>query len=127
MTFLFGRREWSGRMNLKTGEKELDYLSVHYALMNAQEESVTRLIPLPVVLYHLYLKVVHSGMTVDEILSLPEGRRAQFYGESLQITCSAGLFPYEKDFKPGVALSLWHGIGITAVGTEDMVRSVTCA
>ncbi len=123
VTLLLGRREWSGRINLKTGEKELDYLSVHYALMNAQEESVTRLIPLPVVLYHLYLKVVHSGMNVGEILSLPEDRRAQFYGECLQITCSAGLFPYEKDFKPGVSLSLWHGIGITAIGTEDMVSS----
>jgi hypothetical protein len=115
-------RQFSGRANLKTGEKEMEGLCTHYAIMDAQEECVQREMPLGVVAYHMYLKLIHSGLTLDEFLSLPEEKQAEFVGEGCQITCSAGLFPYEQDFVPGLCLSFFQGIELTAQGTEDMVR-----
>lgn len=101
----------------------MEELSTHYAIMNAQEECVDRALPLPVVLYHIYLKAVHSGMSFEDILGLEDVQFAQFGGESLQINCSAGIFPYEKDFVPGIGLSFFHGLVLTASGTEDMVST----
>jgi hypothetical protein len=99
----------------------MENLSTHYALMDAQEECVKRPLPLAVVLYHVYLKTVHSGMTMQQVLDLDEVEFGQFLGEAMQITCSAGLFPYEQDFEPGLCLSFFHGITLAAVPTEDMV------
>ena len=97
-------------------------IKTHYAILNAQEESVRRIMPIAIVVYHMYLKVVHSGMTMEEVLSLDDEHLGQFFSGGLQITCDAGLFPYERDFIPNLCLSLFHGIDIAAVGTEDMVR-----
>lgn len=99
----------------------MEQLSTHYAIMNAQEECVDRAMPLAIVLYHVYLKTVHSGMSFEQVLALDDVRFAQFGGEALQINCSAGIFPYEKDFVPGITLSFFHGLTLTAVPTEDMV------
>lgn len=115
-------REFAGRVSLSSGEVEMENLMTHYAIMNAQEECVKRPLPLPVVMYYLYLKVVHSGKTISDVLSMEDEEFGQFVGEGLQGTCSAGLFPYEQDFEPGLCLSFFHGITLTAVPTEDMVR-----
>jgi hypothetical protein len=108
------------------GRSELPDLKTHYAIMDAQEESVRRLAPIPVVLYHLYLKTVHSGMTAQEVLSLPDQAYAQFTGEGFEVNCCAAIFPYEQDFVPGVAVDFFGGLGLTltAVPTEDMVSSL---
>lgn len=113
-------------MNYSTGETELEPLLTHYALMNIQEECVDRALPLPIVLYHVYLKLVHSGRTIDDVLAMDDAEFGQFLGEAMQITCSAGLFPYEQDFVPGLCLSFFHGITLSTVPTEDMV-SLSCA
>jgi hypothetical protein len=109
-----------------TGETEIPDLKTHYAIMDAQEESVRRLAPIPIVLYHLYLKTVHSGMTIEEVLAMPEEPFACFFGEGLEINCDAAIFPYEQDFVPGVGISFFDGLGLTltAVPTEDMVSCV---
>ncbi len=99
----------------------MENLATHYAIMDAQEECVNRPIPLAIVLYHVYLKAVHSGMSFEQILALDDAQFGQFVGEALQITCSAGIFPYEKDFVPGVGFSFFSGVTLQAVGTEDMV------
>ena len=93
--------------------------------MDAQEESVRRLAPIPIVLYHLYLKTVHSGMTMKEVLEMEDEPLARFFGEGLEINCDAAIFPYEQDFVPGVGISFFDGLGLTltAVPTEDMVSS----
>lgn len=106
---------------MHTGEKEVEELSTHYAIMNAQEECVARPLPLAIVLYHVYLKAVHSGMSFEQILALDDVQFGQFGAEAMQIACSAGLFPYEKDFVPGIGLSFFHGLVLQAVPTEDMV------
>ena len=100
-------------------------LKTHYAIMDAQEESVRRLAPIPIVLYHLYLKTVHSGMTMKEVLEMEDEPLARFFGEGLEINCDAAIFPYEQDFVPGVGISFFDGLGLTltAVPTEDMVSS----
>jgi hypothetical protein len=105
------------------GQPEMPDLKTHYAIMDAQEESVRRIAPIPIVLYHLYLKTVHSGLTVQEVLSLPDEAYARFTGEGFEVNCCAALFPYEQDFVPGVAISFFDGFGLTltAVPTEDMV------
>jgi len=104
-------------------EMEVPCLSTHYAVMNAQEECVQRDLPLPVVLYHMYLKVVHSGKTLSEVLHLDDASFGQFGSESLHITCSAGITPYERDFEPCLVMNFFSGLGLTPVGTEDMVSS----
>jgi hypothetical protein len=109
-------------VNTATGEKDMEEILTHYAIMNAQEECVNRPLPLAVVIYHMYLKAVHSGMSFEQILNLDDVQFAQFGSESLQISCSAGIFPYEKDFVPGIGLSFFHGLVLSAVPTEDMVR-----
>ena len=111
-------------MNTVTGEKDMEEILTHYAIMNSQEECVNRPLPLAVVIYHMYLKAVHSGMSFEQILSLDDVQFAQFGSESLQISCSAGIFPYEKDFVPGIGLSFFHGLVLSAVPTEDMVRAL---
>ncbi len=97
-------------------------LMTHYAIMNEQEECVKRLMPIGVLVYHMYLKTVHSGMTANNVLAMDDERFSQFYGQGLQITCDAALVPYQKDFVPGLALSFTEGFTLAAVGTEDMVR-----
>jgi len=101
-------------------------LQTHYALMGAQEESLDRLLPVALVVYHLYLKLHHSGMAMDAALRLSDLEFAQFFAQALQITCDAGLTPYERDFVPGLALSFTRGITIQATGTENMVCPVHC-
>lgn len=102
-------------------------MTTHYGIMNAQEECVSRPLPLAVVLYHIYLKAVHSGMSFEQILALDDVQFGQFGAEGLQISCSAGIFPYEKDFVPGIGISFFHGLVLSAVPTEDMVRDVSPA
>lgn len=94
--------------------------------MNAQEECLDRLLPEAIVVYHLYLKIVHSGMTAQQVLDLPEKEFGQFIGEVFQVTCDAGLVPYEKDFVPGLALSFSKGFTLAAVATEDIVSLPPC-
>jgi hypothetical protein len=109
-------------MNIKTGEVEVPSFDFHYGILGAMEASVTRKLPVQLALYHVYLKIVHSGMTVQEVLALPDGEFGQFVGEALQFTCDAGLFPYEKDFIPALSLSFSEGLTLAAYGTEDLVR-----
>ncbi len=101
----------------------MEGLLTHYALMDAQEEAVKRPLPLAVVLYHIYLKTVHSGMTMEQVLALDDVEFGRFTAEALQVTCSAGLFPYEQDFVPGLCLSFFHGLTVGATPTEDMVSN----
>jgi hypothetical protein len=100
-------------------------LKTHYAMMNAQEECVSRPFPAGVVIYHLYLKIIHSGLTIGEVLSMNDEDFGQFLGQGFQINCSAGIFPYEKDFVPGLCLSFFEGLTLGAVPTEDMVRTLS--
>lgn len=105
----------------------MEDVTTHYAIMDAQEQCVNRPLPLAIVLYHVYLKAVHSGMSFEQILALNDVQFAQFGGEAMQITCSAGIFPYERDFVPGVGFSFFSGVSLTAVSTEDMVSSLFLA
>ena len=110
-------------MNIKTNEVEVPSFDFHYGVLGAMEASVKRELAFQVVLYHVYLKTVHSGMTMQEVLALPDGEFGQFVGEAMQFTCDAGLFPYEKDFIPALTLSFSEGLTLAAYGTEDLVRS----
>ncbi len=92
--------------------------------MSAQEESIKRRLPVALVAYHVYLKIIHSGLTAQQILELDDASFGQFLAEAFQLTCDAGLFPYEKDFIPSLSLSFEEGIFLTASGTEDLVKFV---
>lgn len=90
--------------------------------MGSQEAALDRVLPTALVVYHIFLKLYHSGMTMESVLKLGPAQFGQFLAEALQITCDAGLTPYERDFVPGLALSFTTGMTIRATGTEDMVR-----
>ena len=114
---------YGGRINIDTGKAEYPSLVSHYASLHFQADSITRLLPHQLVLYHMYLKIVHSGMTAKQILELPDEEKGQLFLEGLQVNCCAGIFPYEQDFVPCVALSFDTGVGLVPLGTEDMVRT----
>lgn len=114
-------REFAGRFDAATGKEVCPQLLTHYAVMNAQEECMDRSLPEAIVVYHLYLKLVHSGYTAEQLLALDDKPFGQFVGEAFQITCDAGLVPYEKDFVPGLALSFSKGFTLAAVASEDIV------
>ena len=112
---------YGGRINLETGKPEYPPLSTHYASLHFQTDSVTRLLPHQLVLYHMYLKIVHSGLTAEQVLALPDDEKGQLFLEGLLPNCCAGAFPYEQDFIPCISLSLEEGLSIAPLGTEDMV------
>lgn len=69
----------------------------------------------------MYLKIVHSGLTAEQVLALPDDEKGQLFLEGLLPNCCAGAFPYEQDFIPCISLSLEEGLCIAPLGTEDMV------
>jgi hypothetical protein len=72
-------------------------LQTHYAVLHAQEETLDRVVAPGLLLYSIYLKLVHSGETIDSLLEMKDVDFARHVGASCQVTCDAGLVPYEKD------------------------------
>ena len=72
-------------------------LESHYAAMHAQEETLQRELPVALVLYHLHLKLVHSGETAESMLGMDDARFGTFLAQGLQFTCDPGLVPYQRD------------------------------
>ena len=58
----------------------------------------------------MYLKIVHSGLTAEQVLALPDDEKGQLFLEGLLPNCCAGAFPYEQDFIPCISLSLEEGL-----------------
>ena len=113
--------EWSGADLQSVGKGVIPPLKTHYALMGSQEETLNRVLPMALVVYHLYLKIYHTGMTMGAIQQLADGPFGQFFAQALQITCDAGLTPYERDFVPTFGFSFTSGLKLVAAGTENMV------
>ncbi len=99
----------------------------HYAIMNSQEECLERFIPVALVVYHAYLKILHTGMTAESILKLDDARFGQLFAQMHHITCDAGLAPYQPDVVPELTFSP-GGLGIGARGTENIVSvlAISC-
>lgn len=113
--------EWSGADLQSVGKGVIPPLQTHYALMGSQEESLERVLPMALVVYHLYLKLYHTGMTMAGVMKLSDGPFGQLFAQALQITCDAGLTPYERDFVPAFGFSFSAGLTLVATGTENMV------
>jgi len=113
-------RPFYGRIDPETGKYEIPPLKTHYTVLGAQQEMISRPAPIPVFLYHQYLRIVHSGKTIQEVLALPDEDFAPFYLQGCPLNCDAGLFPYEKDFVPGLGLTDEEEITLVASGTEDL-------
>jgi len=95
-------------------------LTSHYAIMHAQEESIKRVLPMPVVVYHMYLKLVHSGETAESVLAMADPEFGTFVSQGWQITCDPGLVPYERDAGLGASIGP-HLFDNTLVNTENIV------
>jgi hypothetical protein len=89
--------------------------------MNSQEESLRRRLPIQVVAYNVYLTLLHSGMTAKEVLSLNQVDFGRFISQAWQVTKDPGLTPYERDFVPGVMVSMTGRVKLGARSTENMV------
>lgn len=85
--------------NQKRTLREIPQLRSHYAIMHAQEDTINRFRPIAIVVYHMYLKIVHSGETAGSVLAMGDSEFGIFFPQGLQITCDAGLVPYERDAK----------------------------
>ena len=96
-------------------------LMSHYAIMHAQEEVLDRTIPIPVFVFHVTLKLTHSGLTAKEALELDDRQFGTFYPQTAQITCDSGLTPYERDFSECMKCSQSEGLQISQTTTENIV------
>lgn len=101
-------------------------LRTHYTLMNSQEEALNRPLPIPLVAYHICLRILHSGLTAEAVLKLDDVAFGRLFAQALQITCDAGLVPYQRDFVPGLAVSMTGSLVLMGKGTENMVSSFFC-
>lgn len=77
--------------------RDIPMVQTHYAAMHAQEETLQRELPEALVLYHLHLKLVHSGETAESILGMNDARFGTLFAQALQFTCDPGLVPYQRD------------------------------
>lgn len=93
--------------------------------MNAQEEALTRRLPLAIVMYHVYLRVLHSGLTPEEVLGLPDTEFGHFVGECLQFTRDPAITPYQRDITDGLGMTFSGKITLMARPTENMVLSLS--
>lgn len=100
-------------------------MTSHYAIMHAQEESIKRVLPMPVVVYHMYLKLVHSGETAESVLAMADPEFGTFVSQGWQITCDPGLVPYERDAALGASIGP-HLFDNTLVDTENIVSRPSC-
>ena len=110
-----------GGAAFQSGAPTIGPLKTHYALMNSQEESLRRRLPIQVVAYNVYLTLLHSGMTAKEVLSLNQVDFGRFISQAWQVTKDPGLTPYERDFVPGVMVSMTGRVKLGARSTENMV------
>jgi len=103
------------------GTKSIPPFITHYSFMNSQEESLTRRLPIQLVAYHIHLRILHSGLSAEQVLALPEDKFGQFIAECLQITRDAGLVPYQSDETLTFQCTATGELGLGLRGTEDMV------
>jgi hypothetical protein len=96
-------------------------LRTHYSLMNMQEESLDRKLPIPFVMYNFFLCLLHSGMTVEAALKLNDEKFGQLFSECCQVNTDVGIVPYKRDFAPGFTVSMTGGLKLVARDTENMV------
>ena len=89
--------------------------------MDMHENQWNRRVPLAFALYNMYLKVEHTGMKLSDILKLNDKLFAPIFCTSLHVTCDAGLVTYERDMDMAMVFSIFGGMGIQPVSTENMV------
>lgn len=94
----------------------------HYAIMHAQENVLDRTLPIPVFVFHVTLKLTHSGLTAEQALALDDRQFGTFYPQTAQITCDSGLSPYERDYTTGLTVNKARLMELTQVSTENIVR-----
>lgn len=89
--------------------------------MNSQQEAVRRPFPLAIVAYQIYLRLLHSGKTADEVLKMDDVGFGQFIAECFQITRDAHMVSYQGDETPGFAQTADGKVTLRCKGTENMV------
>lgn len=80
---------------------------------------------MPVVAYHMYLKLVHSGETAESVLAMDDAEFGTFVSQGWEITCDPGLVPYQRDAGLGVTIGP-HLFDNTLVSTENIVSFHPC-
>ena len=98
-------------------------LSTHYSIMDLQEHLQSRVLPIAVVAYMLYLRILHSGLSIESIAKMERPAVGQFLSEGMHFTWDSTIYKYNRDYTMAVVMSFFGGFGLQAVGTEDMVRS----
>ena len=110
--------EWAGAV-LADGTR-IEPFTTHYAILGHQERMWNRQLPVALPIFSLYLRLSHSGLTMEQIRSLPLQRRCELFLSGLGMSFDAGLVPYVRDFTTGLMLSMIQGFGIGEKTTENM-------
>lgn len=93
----------------------------HYSFMNAQQKTLTRRLPIQFIAYHFHLRILHSGMTAEQVLALPPAKFGLFVGQACEVNRDAALVPYNRDFTISPLLTMTGAMNIGLRDTEDMV------
>lgn len=110
--------EWAGAV-LSDGT-QIEPFTTHYAVLGQQEQMWNRHIPVGLVVYSLYLRLSHTGLTMPQILAMPLERRCTLFLTGLGMSFDAGLVPYVRDFTTGLMMSMIQGFGIGQKTTENI-------
>ena len=104
------------------GKCRVPGLSTHYAIMDMLEKGRKRFLPIAFVAYMLYLKIAHSGLSMQSIAKMNKLELCTFLSEGLHCTNDAAMYHYERDYTMAVVMSIFSGFGLQPVNTENMVR-----
>jgi hypothetical protein len=124
-----GVQLWPGCEGLRSGlsagemgpmEDQLPPLKLSYPCLNWLADCDARQMPLALYAYYTQMTVAHSGMTLQQVLALPEGDKAQFLCQTLTWNNDAGSTPYVGDEDLGLCLSFTEGVQIGLVPTENV-------
>lgn len=120
---MFASWEFSGA-TFDEGSKTIGPFYTHYSFMNSQEESLTRRLPVQLVVYMIHMRILHSGLTAAQVLALPPEKFGCFMGQCYQVTRDAQFVPYQADEAPALQCSMTGKLTLGLRGTEDMVSSI---
>ena len=112
--------EWGGA-DFQDGTPSIGTFGTHYALMNLQEGMLNRKLPIQLVVYHIHMQILHSGLTPQEVLALDTVSFGKFIAQALQPTRDPGWTPYERDFSVGMMCTMSGRLSLGVRDTENMV------
>lgn len=121
--FTDGQSSWEmggGTFVVKGQEVVIPPLLTHYALMDLHENLVERQYPVALGVYSTYLRLHHTGKTMNEILGLPDEQFAPIFMSGFGMNNDSGITIYQRDFTYSTGISFISGLMLSEETNENM-------